>query len=356
MILPDERSHETALIPYNKGLSAPRVTVIVPTLAADSVYEECLAALAAQSYREFECVVVDNSGESKVRCSGASRSWLRVIREPRNVGFGAAVNHAIVNTSSLYVATLNDDAVPAPGWLGALVEAMESDPSVGMCASRIRFSGGRGLDSAGMLLAGDGSSKQRGHLAPLDQFQSPDEVFFPSGCAALYRRDMLNEIGLFDEEFFLYCEDTDLGLRARWAGWKCRYVPGAEVEHRYSHSAGRASPLKAYLVERNRIFVALKNLPLSMLWKAPAVSVARYCWHAFFLLRGRGVAAEYWQKGGNALALAGYVLRAHVAAAKRLPELWASRAKIRKGARITPREFAALARQYSISARQVAAL
>jgi len=355
-ILPDERGHAAASISYNEGLSAPRVTVIVPTLAADSVYEECLAALAAQRYREFECVIVDNSGEGRVREGGVTRPWLRVIREPRNVGFGAAVNHAIMSTSSTYVATLNDDAIPAPGWLEALVEVMESDPSVGMCASRIRFSGGRGLDSAGMLLAGDGSSKQRGHLAPLDQFQSPGEVFFPSACAAMYRRNMLDEIGLFDEEFFLYCEDTDLGLRARWAGWKCWYVPAAEVVHRYSHSAGRASPLKAYLVERNRIFVALKNLPLWMLWKAPAVSLARYFWHAFFLLRGRGVAAEYRQGGGNALSLAGYVLRAHGAALRRLPRLWASRKKIRKGSRITPREFAALARRYSISARQVAAL
>ena len=87
------------------------------------------------------------------------------------------------------------------------------------------------------------------------------DALLPSGSAALYRRKMLDEIGLFDETFFLYCEDTDLGLRARWAGWECVYVPGAVVEHRYSHSAGRASPLKAYYVERNRLYTAIKNLP-----------------------------------------------------------------------------------------------
>ena len=74
---------------------------------------------------------------------------------------------------------------------------------------------------------------------------------------------MLDEIGLFDESFFLYCEDTDLGLRARWAGWECGYVPGAVVEHRYSHSAGRASPLKAYYVERNRLYTVIKNFPFA---------------------------------------------------------------------------------------------
>ena len=81
----------------------------------------------------------------------------------------------------------------------------------------------------------------------------------PSGSAALYRREMLEEIGLFDESFFLYCEDTDLGLRARWAGWECLYVPDAMVEHRYSHSAGKASALKAYYVERNRLFRDLQE-------------------------------------------------------------------------------------------------
>ena len=89
-----------------------------------------------------------------------------------------------------------------------------------------------------MLMAGDGSSKQRGHGRPPEDFPVAEEALFPSGSAALYRRAMLEEIGGFDAAFFLYCEDTDLGLRARWAGWKCLYVPEAVVEHHYSHSAG----------------------------------------------------------------------------------------------------------------------
>ena len=81
------------------------------------------------------------------------------------------------------------------------------------------------LDSAGMLIAADGSSKQRGHGEPPANIRAASDALFPSGSAALYRRKMLDEIGLFDERFFLYCEDTDLGLRARWAGWECAYVP-----------------------------------------------------------------------------------------------------------------------------------
>ena len=149
-----------------------------------------------------------------------------------------------------------------------------------MCASQVRLFGEPRLDSAGMLVARDGSSKQRGHGRLPEDFPVLEEVLMPSGSSALYRRSMLEEIGGFDDDFFLYCEDTDLGLRARWAGWKCLYVPGAVVEHHYSHSAGRASPVKAYYVERNRLFVLVKNFPGGMLLAAPlvaadAISVAR---------------------------------------------------------------------------------
>lgn len=329
---------------------------MVPTLAADSTYRECLEGLEAQEFRDFECILVDNSGEDRVRHAGVAAPWLRVIAEERNVGFGAAVNHAIRSSEGDFIATLNDDAIPSPGWLGALITAVNTDASVGMCASRIVLSGVNLLDSAGMLLCGDGSSRQRGHGAAPDLFQTPGEAFFPSACAALYRRTMLEATGCFDEDFFLYCEDTDLGLRARWAGWRCLYVPEAVVEHRYSHSAGRASALKAYLVERNRIAVAVKNLPGRMLWRAPFITLARYFWHSAYLLGRRGKAGEYRNDGGSGASLAAHAVRAHMSAALRLPRLWSARRRIRRQARISPAEFAQLARRYSISARQVAAL
>ncbi len=163
-------------------------------------------------------------------------------------------------------------------------------------------------------------------------YRETREALFPSGSAALYRRAMLDEIGGFDGDFFLYCEDTDLGLRAVWAGWKCFMSPDAIVEHRYSHSAGRASALKAYLVERNRLYVAIKNFPSGMLLKVPFVSLKRYFWHLLFLFRGQGKAAEFASEGGGA-RLAWFVIRAHVAAAIALPLLLAKRRRIRSRAR-----------------------
>jgi GT2 family glycosyltransferase len=332
------------------------VTVVVPTLAADARLQECVAALAQQTRPDFELIIVDNSGSGAVRRSGAALPGLRVIEEPRNLGFGAAVNDAFHQSRSPYLATLNDDAVPHPGWLAALISAMEARPDAGMCASQVRLYGEDALDSAGMLVSGDGSSKQRGHARPPKFFPVTEEVLFPSGSAALYRRAMLEQIGGFDDDFFLYCEDTDLGLRARWAGWRCIYVPEAVVEHHYSHSAGRASRLKAYFVERNRLFVLAKNFPARMLAAAPFVSLARYGWHLRFMLRGRGAAARFRLEGASAWRMPWYVLKAHGALLLNAPALLRKRREIRSTARLTPHIYRRLLRAHSISARRVAEL
>lgn len=329
-----------------------RATVVVATLAADAALEECLESLRGQSIQDFETIVVDNSGKRLVSSDAASL----VIHNEANVGFGAAINQGIRASETPFVATLNDDAVAHPRWLEALVEAMEQRYEIGMCASQVRLagSGDERLDSAGMLICLDGSSKQRGHGEAADSYPRVQEVLLPSGSAALYRRDMLTEIGLFDESFFLYCEDTDLGLRGRWAAWECLYVPEAVVEHRYSHSAGRASALKAYYVERNRLFLAAKNLPGTMLLLAPFHALARYFWHVALALRGRGAAAEFGRSGGGMWQLPLLVLRSHWELLKHFPELWRARRAMKR--RLTGKQFARLLRQYSISPRQVAEL
>jgi GT2 family glycosyltransferase len=335
------------------------VTVVIPTLVADETLRECIEALQQQTLRDFEVVIVDNSGAGQVRRKHAALFQshdLRVIENTCNVGFGAAINQAAASTRSAFIATLNDDAVPHPHWLEALVAAIVQRPDAGMCASQVRFYREPALDSAGMLVARDGSSKQRGHGRALREFPVAEESLFPSASAALYRRAMLDEIGGFDESFFLYCEDTDLGLRARWAGWKCLYVPEAVVEHRYSHSAGRASPVKAYYVERNRLFVLAKNFPAPMLPAAALTSAARYLWHAWYLLRGRGAAAQFQAEGHGRARMPWYVLRAHFALVAHGVRLWRERRRIRARARITPAVFRHLLHCHSISARKVAAL
>jgi GT2 family glycosyltransferase len=291
-----------------------------------------------------------------------------VIANDRNVGFGAAVNQAFRDSEAPYLAALNDDTVAQAGWLEALVAAAESRPRAGMFASTVLLytrsmtvapptnAPAGTLDSAGMLIAADGSSKQRGHGECSARFADAKDALFCSGSAALYRRAMLHEIGLFDEDFFLYCEDTDLGLRARWAGWECAYVADAVVEHRYSHSAGRASPLKAYYVERNRLCVVAKNFPFSMLMRVPFASVGRYFWHVVSLRDKGGKAAEFQQAGHSAAILPFLVLWAHISSLLRLPRLLAGRRRIMATRRLSVPEFRDLLREHSIGVRQVASL
>jgi GT2 family glycosyltransferase len=235
---------------------------------------------------------------------------------------------------------------------------MEAEPLAGMCASRIVMREGTttdsALDSAGMLICFDGSSKQRGHFQPAGSFPLPEEVLLPSGCAALYRRSMLNEIGLFDEDYFLYCEDTDLGLRARWAGWRCRYVPEAIVFHHYSSTAGAVSVMKARLVERNRLWVALKNFPGPLLVLVPFVSVVRYFWQ-FSAARGTsGAAAEFIRSGNSWLRAAGILLRAHRETILHLPALLRKRARLRGTRKLGSLEFTRLMYRHHISAKDLA--
>lgn len=334
------------------------VTVVVPTLAAGDALVDCLRSLETQTHDRFEVIVVDNSG---LRRAKAHAARVRVLANQHNVGFGAAINQAFRASDAPYLATLNDDAVADPGWLEALISAAEARPRAGMFASQVRMAGTGALDSTGLLIAADGSSKQRGHGKYPAEFADAKDTLCPSGSAALYRRSMLEQIridasGPFDESFFLYCEDTDLGLRARWAAWECVYVPGAVVEHRYSHSAGRASPLKAYYVERNRMCTIIRNFPPGRLSRAGPASLARFFWHVVSLIEGRGKAAEFRRAGHSPALLPLLVLRAHIAVLIRLPRLWPERRRIRATRRLSSRDFRALLDAHSISLRQVAEL
>jgi GT2 family glycosyltransferase len=328
------------------------VTVVVPTLAADDALADCLRSLESQTFDRFDIVVVDN-GSGRARATGTR---VRILLNDRNVGFGAAINQAIRDSEAPYIAVLNDDATPHPEWLAALVNAAEARPKAGMFASQVRMADSDKLDSAGMLIALDGSSKQRGNGEPPQNFSADSDTLFPTGSAALYRRKMLDEIGLFDERFFLYCEDTDLGLRARWAGWEGFYVAGAVVDHAYSKSTGRASPLKAYYVERNRLYTVIKNFPFAMLALVKFYAFARYFWHLLSMVTRTGKAAEYRQAGHPPWLLPFLVLRAHASALMRLPYLLHERRRIFKKRRLSSKEFRVLLAAHSITVRKVAEL
>jgi GT2 family glycosyltransferase len=327
--------------------------IAIPTLQAGAPLAACLRALNHQLLREFEVTIINNAKQPFSPPPDLTFP-VRILSPGENVGFGAAINLAMRATSAAFLATLNDDTEPDPAWLQELVREIAISPRTGMCASRIRlFESGR-LDSAGMLICLDGSSKQRGQGQAPSAFDRSEDVLLPSACAALYRREMLEEIGLFDEDYFLYCEDTDLGLRARWAGWDCRYASAATLRHHYSVSAGAFSPLKAAYVERNRLWVAIKNFPVALLAVSPLISVLRYSWQFASVRSRRGAASEFIRSGNSLWSALAILLRAHGQTLRALPPLLRKRAVIRRTRKIGSVAFLKLLFRHRITTRELA--
>jgi GT2 family glycosyltransferase len=164
---------------------------------------------------------------------------------------------------------------------------------------------------------------------------------------------MLDEIGLFEEDFFLYCEDTDLGLRARWSNWHCRYAPAAVVHHHYSASAQPFSPLKAWFVERNRIRVAIRNFPLPLAPAVLGVALARYAWQFIAAFNRRSASAEFLRNQPWHLALL-IPLCAWLESLRNLPALARQRSRLWRRHRISSLEFLRLLLRYRITAKELA--
>ncbi|HHT9121803.1 MAG TPA: glycosyltransferase family 2 protein, partial [Candidatus Wunengus sp. YC63] len=253
--------------------------------------ERCLESLQRQTFQGFKLILVDNGSTdgSLEWLKGLDLPALRLIANPENLEFARGNNQGIAQAAGRYIVTLNNDTEADERWLEELIRVAELAGDVGMVASRIALFDRRShLDSAGMAIYPDLLAKQRGRLGPFDGFPAVEEVLLPSACAALYRREMLEEVGLFDEDFVAYCEDTDLGLRGRLRGWRCPYAPGAVVYHVYSGTGGAYSERKAYLVERNRIWTAFKILPWPLLLLSPAYTFVRYAYQGYGVLTGRG--------------------------------------------------------------------
>lgn len=243
---------------------SPRVAVIVLNWNGQHLLGRCLGALQAQTCRDAEVVLVDNgSTDGSVAFVRQHFPQVRLIVNSENLGFAAANNQAIRATDSEFVALLNNDTEPAPDWLAELLRAADLDERVGACASRMLFahqpetinSAGVALDRA--AIAWDWRGGERDDPAE----RAPEEVFGACAGAALYRRAMLDDIGLLDEDFFAYLEDVDLAWRAQWAGWRALSVPTARVLHLHSATTREGSPFKNRLLGRNKVWLIAKNYP-----------------------------------------------------------------------------------------------
>jgi GT2 family glycosyltransferase len=331
------------------------ISVVVVNWNRRPLLRACLESLARQRDADFEVIVVDN-GSADGSADLAEREFgARVIRNRENRGFCAANNQGIAAARGEFVALLNNDAEADPAWLAELYRACSSGPDVGMAASKILvWEDPKRIDKAGHLIFPDGQNRGRGSgLLDSGQFDRQEEVLWPDGCAAMYRKSMLDVIGGFDEDFFAYGDDAELGLRARIAGWRCLYVPGAVVRHHRGATMGKDSARRLALIERNRVLLALKLFPWSLLWRNPFYYAMRLA--AGVLLAGRGGGdTAYFPGVGGKLAMAGALLRGDCAALRLAPRMLRKRAGIDRFRKLSPAELRRLILDHRLSWRDVA--
>jgi GT2 family glycosyltransferase len=333
--------------------------VVVVNWNRRDLLRACLESLARQTHPSFEVIVIDNGSDDQsadlVRTLVPTYPIpLRLISNLDNRGFCAANNQGFAASRSEFVALLNNDAEADPGWLEALDSVIRCGDQVGMAASKILvWEDPTRIDKAGHLMYPDGQNRGRG-TGQIDQgqFDRMEETLWPDGCAAMYRRAMLNEIGGFDEEFFAYADDAELGLRGRIAGWTCRFAPDAVVRHHRGATLGLGSARRLTLIERNRVLLAVKLFPWNLLWLNGVYYAARVGAGLWAALRNRGELRRYSGTTGK-FSAAMALLTGTMSALPLIPSMLRKRRAFRPHRRLTPSQIRRLLLRHRITLREL---
>lgn len=335
--------------------------MVVVTWNRRELLRACLQSLTAQDLNQpLEVVVIDNGsddGSSEMVLQEYAKSTkfrVKLIRNPENRGFCAANNQGFAASNTEFVALLNNDAEAEPSWLKTLASAFDGRPDIGMAASKILVhEDPRRIDKAGHLIYPDGQNRGRGS-GELDQGQYDriEEILWPDGCAAMYRRAMLDQIGGFDEDFFAYADDAELGLRAQIAGWKCLYIPEAVVRHHRGATLGVRSSRRLELIERNRVLLAAKLFPWSLLWLNGIYYGMRLGAGLLAAVTGEGEVGKYSGIRGK-LQAAFALVKGDCQALPLIPRMLAKRREMERIRKLSPREVRKLILEHRISLKQL---
>ena len=267
-----------------------KTTIIIPNYNGLSFMEPCFESLKEQTVRDFKVLVVDNGS------TDGSVEWLKEHRVPsiflkENTGFSGAVNTGIRAADTPYVLLLNNDTRVEPGFVAAMERAMDQSPKIFSVSSRmIQMYHPELLDDAGDMYSILGWAYQRGVGRSVNLYQKSCRVFSACAGAAIYRRAVFDEIGLFDELHFAYLEDIDVGWRAKLYGYDNVYCPDAAVYHVGSGTSGsRYNSFKVRLAARNCIYLNYKNMPgWQILLNAPFLLAGIFVKYLFFVKNGFG--------------------------------------------------------------------
>jgi len=254
-------------------MNQPEISIIVLNWNGKKYLKVCLDSLRKQNFKNFEVILIDNGSEDEsIEFVKNNYPEIKIIALQENMGFSKAVNIGIKEARGDYIALLNNDTEIHPDWLKNLRLALAGNQKISFCASKmLSFNERDVIDSAGdrysiskdrCLIYRIGRDQKDG-----PRFNQSKEVFSARGGAAIYRKELFNEIGLFDEDFFISYEDVDLSFRAQLAGLKCLYVPSAIVYHIGRVTVNKINYFSEYFGCRNRIYLLIKNMPVWFLIK-----------------------------------------------------------------------------------------
>ncbi|GAB4344556.1 MAG: glycosyltransferase family 2 protein [Candidatus Abyssubacteria bacterium] len=293
-----------------KSLSGERVSVIIPNYNGRAYLNDCLGSLLQQTYEGAELIVVDNgSSDGSIEFVAREYSKVRLVALESNRGYSAAVNAGFRAASGDLLVVLNNDTRAEPEFIGELCGALREEHAASMAAPKMLFSRAPDtINSAGLGYSIRGTNHDLGFgLKDGPDFQERRWIFGPCGGAGAYRRSLFEDIGGFDEDFFMYYEDVDYSFRAQLAGHKCVFVPGARIYHAEGGSGASLPEPRNYYFARNSLVVILKDFPARLMVKhAPAIlwEVARRAGSP--LLRGDSSAVRGYVA---AVGLMGAILR-----------------------------------------------
>lgn len=277
-------------------MKTPLVTVVIPNWNGAVHLPTCLDSLRRQTFRDFEVIVVDNgSADDSLTLLARDYPEVQVLALGENRGFAGACNAGIRAACGEFIVLLNNDTEADPRWLEEVVAAFRRHPEAGLVASKMRLFDRRDvLHTAGDYYRVDGRPGNRGVWeTDVGQYDREEYVFSACGGSAAYRRAMLDEVGLLDEDFFYSCEDVDLAWRAQLAGWRCVYAPRAVVYHKLSATGGGVTA--SFYDGRNFIYLLVKDYPGDLwrrYWRAILQAQVRLAWEALRAWRGAAARAR----------------------------------------------------------------
>ncbi|WP_213272853.1 glycosyltransferase family 2 protein [Hyphomonas sp.] len=249
-------------------MTSPNISVVIINYNGGAFLQNAVDSLARQTYRDFELILLDNASTdgSPQAVDLSALPSASLILNPENTGFAGGNNLAARQARGRWLVLLNPDTVAEPDWLKQLMAAAEGNPGIQTFASaQIDLATPSLMDGAGDAYLLFGIPWRGGFSRPVTELPQPGFCFSACGAAAMYDLILFRDMGGFDERYFCYCEDVDLGFRLQLAGHDCLFVPGAVVRHTGSGITGRASAFATYHGTRNRVWTYFKNMPLPLL-------------------------------------------------------------------------------------------